>query len=177
MKFAGLENKRIIWTVWVNSTGYLLQLCRSSIFLPIFLPSLHPNCFWCWNIQNHMLKNTLYRCWTSRAYTNLTGNFRVCVGVAFLCLLCAFLPSHTTLGVYCQTTFCENKYGVHFFTLNFECHNRYSKFLLCHSENGDIAWSSKNNSKLGFLKKTTKSCLFKKRVFLNSVLSTVDWQH
>ena len=46
---------------WVNSTSCFLQLCKISMFLPIFLPYLHPNCFWCWTIPNHMLKKyTLY---------------------------------------------------------------------------------------------------------------------
>ena len=31
-----------------------------------------------------------------------------------------------------------NKDGVHFYTLNFECHNRYNKLLLFNSENGNI---------------------------------------
>ena len=78
------------------------------------------------------------------------------------------------------TTLCKNKYEVHFFTLNFECHNRYNKLLLCNSENGDIAWCNTNNSEFFsvFLKTRTKSCFFrkkrfffqkktKKRVFLN----------
>jgi len=55
-KFEGLEEKRMIRTVWVNSTGYLLQLCKIGIFQSIFLPSLHPSCFSCWTIPNHILK-------------------------------------------------------------------------------------------------------------------------
>jgi len=35
MKFEGLENKRIR-TVWVNSAGYLLQLCKSVYFNQFF---------------------------------------------------------------------------------------------------------------------------------------------
>jgi len=32
-KFKGLEKKRrIYWTVWANSNGYLLQLCTIGIF-------------------------------------------------------------------------------------------------------------------------------------------------
>jgi len=46
-------------------------------------------------------------------------------------------PYH--LGVNLPTTLCKNKDGVHFFTLNFECHNRYNKLLLCNYENSDIA--------------------------------------
>jgi len=42
-------------------------------------------------------------------------------------------------GVNGPTTLCENKDGVYFFNLKFECHNRYNKSLLCNSENGDIA--------------------------------------
>jgi len=60
-KFEGLEKKRrIIRTVWVNSTGYLLQLCKIGIISSIFLPSLHPTCFWCWTIPNHVLKKYKY---------------------------------------------------------------------------------------------------------------------
>jgi len=33
----------------------------------------------------------------------------------------------------------RNKDMVHFFTHNFECHNRYNKLLLCNFEDGDIA--------------------------------------
>jgi len=43
------------------------------------------------------------------------------------------------LGVNLPTTHCEIKDGVHCFTLNFECHNRYNKLLLCNSENSGIA--------------------------------------
>jgi len=46
-------------------------------------------------------------------------------------------PDH--LGVN-WPTHCAIKDVVHFFTLKFECHNRYNKLLLCNSENSDIAW-------------------------------------
>jgi len=42
-------------------------------------------------------------------------------------------------GVILPTTLCKNKDDVHFFTLNFECHNRYNKSCLCNYENGGIA--------------------------------------
>jgi len=90
-------------------------------------------------------------------------------------------PYH--LGVNWPTTLCENKDGVHFFTFNFERHNRYNKLLLCNSENSDIAWCDKNNSEWGFsvffkkkkqnlvsfLKKTKKKqwVFFLTQVFLN----------
>ena len=53
------------------------------------------------------------------------------------------------LGVNWPITLCENKGGVHFFTLNFDCQSRYNK-LLCSSENGDIARCNKNNSEWDF---------------------------
>ena len=73
-------------------------------------------------------------------------------------------PYH--LGVNWPTTHCKIKDGVHFFTLNFECHNRYNKLLLCDSESGDIVWWNKNNSEWGFsvffAKQTKSLLLFKK---------------
>jgi len=102
-------------------------------------------------------------------------------------------------GVNWPTTFCENEDGVHFFTLNFECHNRHNKLLLCNFKDGDIAWCNVNNTEWGFcvffitktcfLKKTTKKtdwknkktlvgsfCFRKKRVFLNpDYLSIFLW--
>jgi len=57
----------------------------------------------------------------------------------------------TGFSVFCahacqaQLTTLWNKDGVHFFTLNFECHNKYKK-LLFNFENDDIAWCNKNNS-------------------------------
>jgi len=106
---------------------------------------------------------------------NLTWNRRVCVGVAFLCLLCAFLLSFTTLKWIGQQHFAKTKRdGVHFFTLKLECHNSYNNLLLCDSANGDIAWCNKNKSEWGFcvfLKKRTKTCFFskntKKRIWKN----------
>jgi len=97
---------------------------------------------------------------------NLTWNRRVCVGVAFLCLLCAFLLSFTTLKWIGQQHFAKTKRdGVHFFTLKLECHNSYNNLLLCDSANGDIAWCNKNKSEWGFcvfLKKERKPVSFQK---------------
>ena len=84
-------------------------------------------------------------------------NCTVCVGVVFLFpVRMVAKPCH--LGVNWPTTHCENKDGVYFFTLNFECYSSYNKLLLCNSENSDIAWWNKNNSKWGFsvIKKRTK---------------------
>jgi len=44
-------------------------------------------------------------------YINLTWNCRVCVGVAFLCLLCAILPSLTTLEWIDQPYFAKQRWG------------------------------------------------------------------
>jgi len=99
-------------------------------------------------------------------YINLTWNCRVCVGVAFLCLLWEFLPSLTSFGVNWPTTRCENKDEVRFFTLKFECNNGY-KLLLCKSENVDIACCNKNNWEWGFCvfqKKRTNTCFFSKNI-------------
>jgi len=68
------------------------------------------------------------------------------------------------------TTLCENKDGVHFFTLGFEFHNRYNKLLLCDSQNGDIAWCNKNSSEQGFCVffwKIIKTCFFSKKTKTN----------
>jgi len=77
------------------------------------MPSLHPNCFWYWTIQTIYWKNTLYRCWTSRACSlhKLDVKLQSYVGVAFLCLLCAFLPSLTTLEWIDQQYFAKQRWG------------------------------------------------------------------
>ena len=71
----------------------------------------------------------------------------------------------------------KNKDGVHFFTLNFECHNRYNKLLLCNFENRDIAWWNKNNSEWVFsvfFEERTKSCFFLKNP-KNGFSSIYEW--
>ena len=68
-------------------------------------------------------------------------------GISLFVVRVLVKPYH--FGVSWPTTLCENKDGVHFFTLKVECHNRY-KLLLCNSENGDIAWCNKNNSQWEF---------------------------
>ena len=83
-------------------------------------------------------------------YINLTWNCRICVVVAFLCLLFAFLPNFYHFGAKWPTTPCEDKDWVHSFTLKLECHNSYNKLWLCNSANCDIAWCNKNNPEWGF---------------------------
>jgi len=103
-------------------------------------------------------------------HASLTWNCRVCVGVIFLFAV-RMLAKPYHLGVNWPTTHCGINDGIHCFTLNFECHNRYNKLLLGNSENSDIAWWNKNNSECFFsvfFEKRTKSSFFKKkkRVFL-----------
>ena len=71
-------------------------------------------------------------------YINLTWNGTVCVGVAFLCLLCALLLSFATLE-WTDQQYCENKDGLYLLPLKLECHNSYNNLLLYDSENGDVA--------------------------------------
>ena len=156
MKLEWLAKRKDILTVWVNSTGYLLQLYEIGIFWSIFLSSLHPKaCFKC------------------------EIGFSLC---------CACLPNH--FGVNWPPTLCENKGRLHFFTLKFECHNKYNKLLLCNSENGIIArckktiqnWASvllfslrintcffSKNPKNGYKKTKNPGRLgfIKKQIFLN----------
>jgi len=60
-------------------------------------------------------------------------------GSGFSLFAVRVLAKPYNFGVNWPTTLCENKDGVHFFTLNFECNSSYNKLLLCNSENGDIA--------------------------------------
>ena len=95
---------------------------------------------------------------------NLTWKCRVRVWVAFLyCCVrsCQTLPLRSEL----TNNPLRKQRWVHFLTLQFECHNRCNKWLLCNSENGDIAWCNKNNSEWGFcvfFKKEQKPVSFKK---------------
>ena len=79
-------------------------------------------------------------------------------------------PYH--VGVNWPTTLCQNKDMIHFFTLDFECHDRDNKVLLCNSENCDVAWCNKNNCEWGFSFFNKKQTIFsilkksKKRFFL-----------
>jgi len=58
------------------------------------------------------------------------SGFSVCCAHAFHALPFRSELTNNTL---------QNQRWVHFFTLNFECHNRYNKLLLCNYENSDIA--------------------------------------
>ena len=88
----------------------------------------------------------------------------------FFFVCCAHPCQALPLGVN-RPKLCKNKDGVHFFTLEFEWHNRYNKLLLCNSENNDIAWCNKvfpfslkkeQNLILFLFKKTKKTCFLKK---------------
>jgi len=87
------------------------------------------------------LKKIHYRCWTSRAYTYTWRETAEFVWSGFSLFVVHMLAKPYDLRVNWPTTLCENKNGVYTFViLNFKCHNRYSKLLLCNSENSDIAW-------------------------------------
>jgi len=73
---------------------------------------------------------------------NVTWNCRICVGVAFLCLLCAFLPILSTLELIDQQHFAKTKMVYMSLPSEIECHIRYKKLLLSNSANDDIAWCS-----------------------------------
>jgi len=66
------------------------------------------------------------------------------------CVCCA--QSCQALPLWSELTnhILRNRDGVHFFTLKFECHNRYNKSLVCNSASGNSAWCNKNNSEWGF---------------------------
>ena len=88
---------------------------------------------------------------------------------------------------------CENKDGVHFFTLKIEWHNRYNKLLLCilkimilHDaiktiKNKVFPFSLKKEQNLVYLKKTKTRFFFKQKqmgcFFLkkNGFCSTLKW--
>jgi len=72
-------------------------------------------------------------------------------------------------GVNRPRTLCENKDGVSFFTLKYECHCMYNKLLLCNSENGDIASCNKNNSEWGCCVFSLKNCFFSKNPYLKKL--------
>jgi len=100
--------------------------------------------------QTIMLKKFTKKCWTSRACRLDVKRQSLCGSGFSLSAVCMFIDQQH----------CDNKDGVHFFTLTFECHNRYK---LCNSANGDTARRNKNNSEWGlgdFSKK--KFCFFSK---------------
>ena len=73
----------------------------------------------------------------------------LCVsGFSLLAVRMLVKPYH--FGENLPTTLCENKDGVHLFTLNFKFYNRCNKLLLCNSENGDVAWCNVSNTEWGF---------------------------
>jgi len=73
---------------------------------------------------------------------------RLCVSDFLFAVSTLVTPYH--FRVIGPTTLCENKDGVHCFTLSCECHNRYNKLFLCNSANGGVAWCNKNNSECFF---------------------------
>ena len=115
-------------------------------------------------------------------HVNLTWNCRVCVGVGSSLFAVGMLSKPYQLEVHWPTAHCEIKDGVHCFTLNFECHNRYNRLLLCNSENSNIVWWNKNNSEWAFsvfFEEITKSCFFLKNPkngFLKKQVGCFFWK-
>jgi len=121
-------------------------------------------------------------------YINLTWNCRVCVGVAFLCLLCAFLSSLTTLEWVDQQHFAKTKMGyislpsklnaiigTSYYCVILKMVILHDAIKTIHNGNFVFFWEQKavsflNKTKISELKKTKKAgwvIFFKKRVFLN----------
>ena len=149
----------------MNSIGYLLQLCEIGIFSSIFLPPLRTS------ISDVRTYHTI--CWKNAVHSidaKLAGHVnQLDVKLQSLCAsgFCLFAVGMLTkpyhFGVNLPTTLCENKDGVHLFTLNFQYHNRY-KLLFCNSENGVVAWRNVNNTEWGFVFfLITKTCFFSKK--------------
>ena len=152
-KFYQLEKKRRkIRTVWVNSTGYLLQLCKNRYiqikFAAFSASKLFP-------MLDH---TTSYIEKIHHLDVELAGHVHkldvklqnVC-GCSFSLLAVRFLAKPYHFGANWPTTLCEEKDWVHSFALKWEFHNSYNKLWLYNSANGDTAWSNENNSEWGFV--------------------------
>jgi len=138
------------------------------------------NFFWFWTNRNHILKKYTTDAELAGQKHTLDVKLQSLCGIGFSLFAGHILAKPYDLGVNWTTTLCQNKNGVYtFFTLNFECHNRYSKLLLCNSENSDIAWWNKNHSECFFFiffKEKTKSCFFfKKQVSVKNQENLVGW--
>jgi len=85
--------------------------------------------------------------------------------------VCCAYACQATLEWNDQQHLAKTKMGHISLPSNFECHNRYNKFL-CNSENGDISWCNKNNWEWNFsdfLKKRTETCYLKKNGFFSTL--------
>jgi len=108
------KKRRKILTVWVSSTGYLLQLYKSVFFNQFFsllcietISDVCPYQTTCW-------KNTQYRCWTSRACRlhKLDAKWQSLCGNGFsLFVVWKHLPNLTTLEWIDQQLFAKTKMG------------------------------------------------------------------
>jgi len=134
-------------------------------------------------------------------HIHLTWSCRVCAGVAFLCLLCAFLPALPLRSEFTNNTLQKQRWGT-FFSLRCECHNRYNKLLLCNflkmlilhdgikvSKNGIFVLFSKKEQKPVSFKKDPKETDLKngwvvsKNVFISTLIifhtffAIFPWSH
>jgi len=98
-------------------------------------------------------------------HINLTWNCRGCFSLFAVCMLTNYQPLPLRSELTNNTL--RKQRWVPFFSLKFECHNRYNKLLKCNSENGDVAQCNKNNFKMGAfrfsLRKNKNLFLFKKQ--------------
>ena len=124
-------------------------------------------------------------------YINLTWNYRVCVGVAFLGLLCAFLPSLTTEKWINQPHIAKTKMGYISLPWNLNAIMDIGTYyciilkmvilqdaiktvhngVMCFFKKWTRTCFLKKNKKFGLKKhKTDGLFFFKKRVFLNVIV-------
>ena len=98
-------------------------------------------------------------------HINLTGNRRGCVGVSLLYLLCACLPSLTTLEWTDQQHFAKTKLGYTSLPSILNAIIGITSYYCVILKMMVIGWCNKNNSEWGFyvfLRKRTRSYFFKK---------------
>ena len=151
-KFYQLEKKRRkIRTVWVNSTGYLLQLCKNRYiqikFAAFSASKLFPMLD---HTTSYIEKIHHFDVELAGHVHKLDVKLRSLYGSGFSLFSLRILAKPYHFGVNWPTILCEYEDGVHFFSLTFECHNKYNKLLLCsNSANDGIAWCTKNNWEWG----------------------------
>ena len=149
MKFGGLERKRrIIRSVWV----ILLVIFFSSV------KSVYFNQFFCFLCIHTLCDVGPYQTLCRKihyidpelaghvAYINLTWKGRVCVGVAFLCLLCACLPNLTTLECIDQQHFAKTKMAYISLPWDLNAITGIKSYYCVILKMVIFAWCNKNNS-------------------------------
>jgi len=139
--FKGLEkNGIIIRTVWVNSTGYLLQLCKNRYILIIFSAFSASKLFpMLYHAKPYIEKIHYIDAELAGHVHKLDVKLQSMWWRGFSLFPVRILAKLRHFGVN-WPTLCENRDGsLHFFTLKLEWHNSYNNLLSCDSANGDIA--------------------------------------